>query len=231
MHTTIVGNVGSGKTVLAQKVIDDGLARNPDGTVKEHERIYSLTPITSLSGAPVTVIADRENWWKDVRCGVVFLDEVHRLLWSRKYGSMVAEAMEFLTMHRHEDVHIVTTTQHSSFMDKSLRILTDNVLIPNVVSVPLLGLLAPSSVRPPHRCRHGEHSRRDALGDHCTAFRRALRFGTVLTASEYSPAALLDVESTEPDELAAAGIEPRSRDWWLWRQSWADAAQGLPLGP
>ena len=229
MHICIVGQTGSGKSVLSMQFVEGALRKEPPGpgrrppvVLKQFETLYSTVPL-DLPGVECTLVAgDREDAKRrgipcmyDVYCGVIFVDELHRHIPARGYDKLPFDAQFWWTVHRHRDVCIVSNTQHPSFLDKIARIITDRVILCSLAQVPLLGAVMPSTVRPPDPCtcppaRRHPHPRRDALGDRATWLGRALRTGACIFWNEYPPSILNDTESLDMAFLEEQGIKKKA---------------------
>lgn len=235
MHWSIVGRPGSGKSVISQRFVEQCVLRGTDGKPVPHERIFSTVPLEGHD-APVVVVAGSPEEAKetgkpymyDVTCGVLFIDELHDYLPAREFDKLSPKARKFWSRHRHRDLMIVSNTQHPSFLDKYCRIITDRVLLTELVAVPLLGALFPKTVRPPDAChlRPGfPHARRDALGDRATAAQRLLRTGALIRWNEYPPSVLNDSESLDMNFLEEQGIKSKGGGFMLFDMKYAGMAR------
>jgi len=233
-HIMVNGAVGSGKSVHAQQLIDqmlmrDAKRRRADGRHEplRSERLFSTIPLEGHD-VPATVV-DRKTIYT-AHCGVLFIDELQLYLGARDWEKMSDDAKDFWTRHRHYDVTIISTTQHPSFVDKMCRILTDEVRLMSIVSLPFVGWFKRSSVRPPDPCRCAAcqavpHPRRDALGDRHYWWQRAFGFGTILIWRVYPPSILGGEEMLNPRDLVLAGKLPKSVGWCFFDMKWAARAR------
>jgi len=223
-HIMVCGAVGSGKSVHAQYLIDQQfLRRQDDRKPLASEHLFSTVP---LSGHDVKCQTLGHSEVYSAHCGVLFIDELQLYLGARDWEKMSTDAKDFWTRHRHYDITIISTTQHPSFVDKMCRILTDEVRLLSLVSLPFVGWLFPSSVRPPDPCRCAcaetcDHPRRDALGDRHTWWQRWFGFGSMFVWRVYPPSILGGEEMLKPQDLALAGKMPKSIGFQLFSMKWA----------
>lgn len=167
-----VGGVGQGKTALAVLacMMDDGdfvytnTPLNPD--YFPHKKIVEWTDLDEVEYAT---------------CGVWLMDEADMWLDSRKFSTLNDVARRKLKEHRKDDLRIISTTQHVSFVDRVFRILCDEVRVVKKFSMPFLGWFVPSAIRPTLVCKHCGRTRPDGIGDDSSRLKRWLGFATIYT--------------------------------------------------
>ncbi|MEY4722536.1 MAG: hypothetical protein RLZZ324_49 [Candidatus Parcubacteria bacterium] len=216
------------------QLVEKALRRDASGKVIAAEHLYSTVelsgtdiPCTLVAATPEEARQKKIPWMYDVTCGVLFIDELHDYLPAREFDKLPPEARKFWSRHRHRDLHIISNTQHPSFVDKYCRIITDRVILAKLVRLPLLGALVEKTVRPPDPCLlqpNFPHARRDALGDRHNTLARFLHMGSMIRWNEYAPSILNDEESLDMSYLEAQGIKPKSAGFLLFDMKYASMA-------
>jgi hypothetical protein len=146
--------------------------------------------------------------------GIDYVDEMQDYFGARDFKKFEKTSIRWWTQHRHYDKVIISNTQHPDFVDKICRILTNEVWFPQMLSLPFLGWVLPSSRRPPQFMGEGRDraARRDAMGDTFNWYRRLLGFGTVFVVWVYPPSILGEHEDLTPEAVA---MRKKSRLRWL----------------
>jgi len=217
-----VGPVGSGKTYNAvadaledagdfittntpidETAVNEWLAENP----RKSKRIFMLAD-GSVKEQKKTI-----NLWQDfnapsfvqAKCGVIFIDEAPMWLDARKFDVLSQEAKNKLLEHRKDDAKFLSTSQDVSFIDKIFRILADEIRIVRQASLPIVGWLWPTCVRPTIVCFCCGRIRRDGLGDD-HGWRKYIGLGTLYTWSTFKAKDLLDAQDATGEAVEARSI-------------------------
>lgn len=203
-HIMYVGGVGMGKTALAvlacQQDKGDFVYTNIPLNAEFFPNPYK--PGETKGIIEWTSLDDVEH----AHCGVWFMDEADMWLDSRKFSTLNDIARRKLKEHRKDDIRIISTTQHVSFVDRVFRILCDEVRVVQKRSWPFIGWIWPSCVRPDMYCAHCGRLRPDGQGDARFWWQRWLGFGTIYTWDVF-PASVLG-----KDESASAADTRREEE-------------------
>ena len=214
-HIMYVGGVGMGKTALAVYACQQDHGDNVFSNIPLNQEYF---PNPDRKGTFKNIIEwialdDLEH----ATCGVWFMDEADMWLDSRKFSSLNDVARRKLKEHRKDDIRIISTTQHVSFVDRVFRILCDEVRVVSRRSWPFIGWIWPSCVRPDMNCPHCGRMRPDGMGDRHYWWQRWLGMGTVYTWDVY-PASILgasedasgkDLEREEEESVDEEGNPTR----------------------
>jgi len=199
MLKVFVGGVGTGKSyVTSALAVEDSYKNlasnselNKDLVVAKHKRTWrqwrTIQELTSIT------------------CSSIIWEEIHLWLNSRKIAEMPDEVRDWISEHRKKHVRIYANTQHISFLDRIFRILADEICLVSKWSIPILGWICPSCVRPDVICGYcGEIRQDDGIGDR-NGWRKWFGFGTVFFWWAYPASVLKDIESAN-----GQGIEMQS---------------------
>lgn len=190
-HILWVGPVGAGKTYCAvRSALDDVGDFIVTNQPIDQDRVDALLPPSEDGMRQKTVVEwDRfdSDVVKEARCGVWLIDEAPLWLDARKWDSLNAWARRKIIEHRKDDLVIHSTAQDVSLIDKVFRVLADEVRLVRRVSIPFVGHIWPTSIRPTIWCEHCKRVRRDGDGDDRTWWKRLLGFGTYYVWDVYSP--------------------------------------------
>lgn len=200
MFILYVGGVGSGKT----------LALVHDAITDAGDFIYSNFDI-DVEGVKASDDPDGDDKklvrWKsfddetvrDAKCGALLIDEAPLWLDARKWETLNPEARRKLLEHRKDDLIIIGTSQHISFIDKIFRLMTDEIRLVKICSLPFIGWIWPKCVRPTQWCEHCGRVRRDGHGDDI-GLRRVFGFGSYIKWETYAGADLERLQATSGED-------------------------------
>jgi len=236
MHITVVGLPGSGKGYITQHLIHREIVENGarwvdpkrnrfvfKGAVKKGRVVKKPTlPIRLISSIPLkghlidtSVIDNVAEMMATKVSGIYYIDEMQDYFPARGFKEFSRESVKWWTQHRHFDAFIISNTQHPEFVDKICQILTDEVHMPQMLTIPFLGWLVPSSVRPPQQANGSAHYRRDARGDRARWWQVLFGVGTLFKVSVWPPSILGGEKDLTPQELERRAGSKKKRTYWV----------------
>lgn len=228
-----VGPVGSGKTYCAwaHAVSDRGktiwhnlVDKQADESVAGYRRLWWPWLGLGFDRKPRKLVFwdDFNDEFAQSHCGVILGDEIHLWLDARKWDEMNPSARRKISEHRKDDLRLIFTAQHVSFVDRVYRILCDEVRVVSEWSVPFIGWFYWPCRRKSLFCpKCGERMTR---GDD-SLIKKILGFGTFYFWRVWPPAVLgaMD-EATDKSlmEQKSKKLKPRGIGIRLFRQHVAD---------